>query len=249
MDKLAGRPGFSVSGSGDFRVGEHVRQLLNLAGALVRSASGVGAVSGVVVEDVTAGVGFSAGGGLPFGVDLGALSDRECLGWAQDLERLAKIGQAMAVQVVAELVQRTEAGRYAVTGVRGPVDLLVQSLQVSAAEAHRRVRLAEAVLPVRDPLCGVLSPARQHVLGEVFFRGEVSQEQALLVSGFVDEAARLAANGRIDQDCFVDVETTLVEAGQGEDPDCLRRIGNRIMSHLDPDGQKPSHADLVAKQG
>ena len=47
----------------------------------------------------------------------------------------------------------------------------------------------------------------------------------------------------------MDVQTTLVEAGQGQGPDCLRRIGNRIMSHLDPDGQKPSHSDLLAKQG
>lgn len=155
----------------------------------------------------------------------------------------------MTVQVVAELAQRTEAGRYESTGVRRPVDLLVQSLKVSAAEAHRRIRLAGAVLPVRDVFRGNVAPVRQQVLGDAFFRGEVSQEQALLVAGFVDEAARLAENGRIDQDCFVDVEVTLVEAGQVEDPDCLRRIGNRIMSHLDPDGQKPSHSDLIAKQG
>ena len=150
MDETAGRLGLSASDSEDFRVGGHVHQLLNLAGALVRSAS---RASAVTVEDTASGAsagsvgGGSGGGGLPFGVDVGALSDQECVRWAQDLEHLARVGQAMAVQVAAELAQRTGAGRYASTGVRGPVDLLVQSLNVSAAEAHRRIRLAEAVLP------------------------------------------------------------------------------------------------------
>ena len=260
MDETAGRPGLSASDSADFRVSGHVHQLLNLAAALVRSSASATATAGAgstasaaasagvgTVQD--SGGGESSGGGLPFGVDVGVLSDRECVRWAQDLEHLVRVGQALAVQVVAELVSRTEAGRYVSTGVRGPVDLLVQSLKVSAAEAHRRIRLAEAVLPVLDVFSGDIAPVRQPGLGEVFFRGEVSQEQGLLVAGFVDEAARLAENGRIDQECLAEVQSVLVEAGLGEGPDCLRRIGNRIMSHLDPDGQKPSHSDLVAKQG
>ena len=222
----------TVSDSADFRVDGHIHQLLNLAGALLRSASR-----------------GSARGGLPFGVDVGALSDGECVRWAQDLEQLARIQQAMAVQVVAELAQRAEAGRYTATGVRRPVDLLVQSLRVSAAEAHRRIRLAGAVLPVRDVFSGDIAPVRQQMLGQAFFQGELSQDQALLISGFVDEAARFASDSRISQDSFVEVETRLVGAGRGQDPDSLRRIGQRIMSHLDPDGQKPSHSDLVAKQG
>ncbi|WP_220033938.1 hypothetical protein, partial [Arthrobacter psychrolactophilus] len=59
------------------RVGDHVHQLLHLARALnhATTVSEAGASSpGVLV-------------GAPFGVELGGLSDLECVGWAQDLER------------------------------------------------------------------------------------------------------------------------------------------------------------------
>ncbi|MGP9504422.1 hypothetical protein ACT3TS_19730, partial [Specibacter sp. AOP5-B1-6] len=59
----------------------------------------------------------------------------------------------------------------------------------------------------------------------------------------------LAANGRISVERCDEVRETLVQSGRDGGPDFLRQVGNRIMSLLDPDGQKPSHADLVAKQG
>ena len=127
--------------------------------------------------------------GAPFGVDLSGLSDQECVGWGQDLERLAHFQQALAVQVAAEITHRTVAGRYSFLGVRGPVDMLTQSLKISASEASRRIMLADAVFPTPDPITGSLVPAVQPVVGDAFFTGQFGTEQAVIVSKFVAEAS------------------------------------------------------------
>ncbi|WP_449372344.1 DUF222 domain-containing protein [Arthrobacter psychrolactophilus] len=187
--------------------------------------------------------------GAPFGVDLSGLTDQECVGWAQDLERLAHFQQALAVQVASELTHRTVAGRYSALGVRGPVDMLTQSLKISVSEASRRIALADAVFPSPNLITGTLCPALQPVVGDAFFTGRFGVEQAVIVSKFVAEAGQLLSDGRISVEKRDEVEASLVESAATEDPDFLRRIGNRIMIILDPDGQKPGPAELRAKQG
>ena len=258
MEATARVPEYPGSSSGNLRVGGHVHQLLNLAHALInantsapgdsaQSASAQTEPAGPAVPTAPGGVqGFS---GVPLGMDVGVLGDAECVQWARDLEGLLRFGQALAVQIAGELAHRVEAGRYASSGVRSPVDMLVQSLSLSAGEAHRRLRLAQAVLPVRDALTGDVAPVAQSVLAQAFFTGEVSQEMGLLLAGFVDEAQRLASNGQISPEVAEEVEEALVDTGREESPDFTRHLGNRIISHLDPDGHKPSHGDLLAKQG
>ncbi|ALO66456.1 hypothetical protein AS189_08050 [Arthrobacter alpinus] len=156
----------------------------------------------------------------------------------------------MSVQAAGETAQRVAAGRYSATGAHGAVELLVQSLRISAAEARRRIGLAQNLLPARDLITGELAPAAaQPVLGDAFFKGQLSVEQAAMISKFVAETSGLLKDDRIDAETCHDVEETLVETGREEGPDFLRHAGNRIMSLLDPDGQKPTPGDLLAKQG
>lgn len=241
----------SSSTSGLKQVGDHVHQLLTLAGALVRAttnATSSESESAAPSDRSTPGSTEPAAA-EPFGLELSQLTDKECVKWAQDLEKLLRFGQALVVQTTAELAQRVDAGRYAATGIRGAVDMLMQTLTISAFEARRRIRLAEVVLPVMDTVTATIAPTEQPMLGEAFFRGDVSQEQALLISKYVEEAGRLAENGRISQEKCDNVQEDLVQTAKDEGPDFLRQVGNHMMSLLDPDGQKPSHADLVAKQG
>lgn len=252
MDTTARVPDFSSTHSKESRVGGHVHQLLNLADALIHAVSVP--PTNPFTADTAAGPAdpgpdLDHASASPFGIDLGVLTDRECVQWAQDLERLATIQHAMAVHAAAELAFRTESGRFETLGIRSPVDMLVQSLRIGATDAHRRITLSQAVLPTINTLTGETTPARQPMLGQAFFTGTIPQEQAVQVAKYVEEASRLAQNGRISTDCRNDVETTLVTTAQEEAPGYLRQVGNRIMALLDPDGQKPSHADLTAKQG
>ncbi|MHA7269048.1 HNH endonuclease signature motif containing protein [Arthrobacter sp. HLT1-20] len=162
---------------------------------------------------------------------------------------MGRFQQALTVQVAGELAQRVAAGRFLQTGVHAPVALLVQSAKISATEARRRIRLSETLLPLRDTITGNISPALQGTVGDAFFHAELSEDQALMISNFVEEAQGLAKAGLITDDRALEVQASLVRTGQEADPDFLRHAGNRIMAHLDPDGQKPTEGDLIAKQG
>ncbi|WP_449373805.1 DUF222 domain-containing protein [Arthrobacter psychrolactophilus] len=259
MDETTRVSGESIPDAQGGRVGEHVHQLLNLARALIHatttSPAGTTTTSPAEDEAVSDGGETSRAAspaflsGAPFGVDLSGLTDQECVGWAQDLERLAHFQQALAVQVASEVTHRTVAGRYSALGVRGPVDMLTQSLKVSVSEASRRIALGDVVFPSPDVITGALVPALQPVVGDAFFTGRFGAEQAVIVSKFVAEAGQLLSDGRISVEKRDEVEASLVESAATEDPDFLRRIGNRIMIILDPDGQKPGPAELRAKQG
>ncbi|MEV8182638.1 hypothetical protein [Specibacter sp. NPDC078692] len=264
MDTAARMPVQPVSDSGDLRVGDHIHQLLNLAAALVRAATVAPTddrqvAETVVVEDLSAGRSASSSAGAsdvsipgqtPFGLDMGSLTDAECVRWSQDLEQLGRFQQAMLVQATGKIAQRVDAGRYAAMGVHGTVDLLIQSVRISAADARRRIALSQTLLPTRDLITGEIAPdATQPVLGEAFFTGQLSVEQASMIGKFVAEASGLSKADRISAETCNEVEESLVETGQEQGPDFLRHAGNRIMSLPDPDGHKPTPGDLLAKQG
>ncbi|MDD0858111.1 DUF222 domain-containing protein [Arthrobacter alpinus] len=189
------------------------------------------------------------GAGSTFGVDVGAMSDRESRQWSQDLEKLLRYGHALAVQSAGDQDQRASAGRYAETGATSSVALLVQSLHLSATEASRRIHLAKQVLPNIDTITGAIAPTSHPALSQALFNGTLSQERALTISHYLEEATRLAGNGRITEEENTEVEEFLVNAAASQGPDSIRHLGNRIMANLDPDGNKPSTADLKAKQG
>ena len=230
--------------SGVLRVGDHVHQLLNLVRALC--STGTPAPSSHSSQSSVPSPSDSC---VDVGVDLDSLSDVEFAQWSQDVERLMCVAQALSVQNAGEMDLRVTAGRYAETGARGTVDVLVQSLQLSSSEAHRRIALAKQVLPVVDTITGAVAPTAHPILAEAFFSGSLSQERAVSVSHYLKEAVRLASNGRISEEKSVEVEEALVATGQLQGPDFIRSVGNQIMSHLDPDGNKPSESDLLARQG
>lgn len=250
---MAKGPGISDSKAGEARVGEHIHQLLNLASAIIKAATSAQGPDATATDASTTDSSFAGDTNRqprpPFGLNVGTLSDSECLQWARDLEHLGRFQQALNVQVAAELGQRVAAGRFLQSGVHSPVALMVQSVKISAVEARRRIRLGETLLPLRDNLTGMIAPARQTVVGEAFFHADLSADHALMIGNFVEEAQSLAKAGLITHDRSLEVQSSLVETGKDADPDFLRHAGNRIMAHLDPDGQKPTEGDLIAKQG
>lgn len=243
METSAKMPSTSAAKSSAIRVGEHVHQVVNLGDALVRASSvfrsggpgaglpdgGEGSCNFPEALRVPESSGAFSDKKVPFGLVLGTLTDMECVKWARDLERLSRVQQALGVQVAARLTQRTESGRFTRLGVRGPSDMSVQSLKISAAEAYRGISLARAVLHVTENMTGVFTPRKQVVLGTAFFAGEMPQEHALMISKYVDEAAALAKNERISADQCNVGQDTVVASSRDESSDYLRQPGNRIM--------------------
>ncbi|MCC9069914.1 DUF222 domain-containing protein, partial [Arthrobacter cryoconiti] len=259
-------------------VGERVRELLVLAQDLTACArrevarTDAGArpdASDTVASDTgasdtgasapdrsdSAGAGAGAGAGFgvglvgPLGVCLEGFSDVGLVGWAKDLEELSRVVMALQVQVAGVLGERVRAGRFEAEGIRNPVDLLSLSLLVGRAEGFARLRLAERILPVMDPVTMVVSAPLMPVVGAAFFAGEVSADRALVVCSFVDEAAHLVQGGRIEVGEVRRLEETLSGYARVEPPEFLRRIGARAVNVLDPDGQEPTEGELLSRQG
>ena len=245
METTAKEPGYPGSTQGGKAAGEHIHQLLALAKSLVRTAGQAGRAVGEGPDSTEAPALFSTAMGL----NLESLSDDDAAAWAQSLEHLNRHLQGLMVHAAGELSERVSAGRYQEAGPRKPVDYLGSSLRLSRVEANNRLRLADRFLPSTDPLTYVVTPPSQQVLGSALFSGLVSAEQALVVSGFVDQAARLEKSGTITAGQAQSLEATLAGHAELEQPYFLRHLGIRALALLDPDGQKPSEAQRLAKQG
>lgn len=198
--------------------------------------------------------GLPGGGDDPFaaaafGVDPGAFTDAECVAWARAVEEVTRLAQALAIQAAAELDRRVAAGRFTATGAKNTTDLLELTLHLARGDAYRRILLAEELLPRIDGISGAETPTAHPELGTALADGTINTDQAHTVLGFLQEADRLAANGRINPDIPEAIEHDLTTTATTHGPADLRALGQRIMANLDPDGSKPSTADLHAKQG
>ncbi|WP_051388930.1 HNH endonuclease signature motif containing protein [Arthrobacter sp. 35W] len=203
--------------------------------------------SGATDATFAGGVGDSSCG--PDVLGLEALGDHGLVELAGQLETLSRRLDAFKVQCAGEISTRTLAGRYREAGAATPVAMLRQVLQLSAAEAAKRLVLATAFLPATDPITLAQAPARQPVLGAAFLSGACSAEAALAASRAVTDAAHLAAGGRITASELEEVEARLAAVAVVESPDFLARCARRILAHLDPDGSEPTEAELLAKEG
>ncbi len=235
METTAKEPGYTGSPQDGRAVDGHVHHLLALAEALATSAA--------TRTDPKAFV------AAPLGVELASLTDNDVAAWSQTLEHLNRFLQGLIVHTSGELAERISAGRYQESGARTPADFLSSSLKLSRAEANNRLRLAQRFLPSTDPLTHVETEPSQQTLGSALFSGKVSIEQALVVSGFVDKASHLAKSGVVDAQDVSSLESTLSEHAEVEPPYFLRHLGIRALALLDPDGEKPSESQRLAKQG
>ncbi|MDO5752979.1 HNH endonuclease signature motif containing protein [Arthrobacter sp.] len=235
METTAKGPGHPGSTQGGRVAGEHLHRLVDLAESLVRAAT------------VTPGPSTLLSTAM--GLDLASLSDDEAAAWAQTLEHLNHFLQGLMVDSAGDLADRVSAGRYQAAGPQKPVDFVSSSLNISRVEASNRLRLADRFLPSTDPLTLVVTEPSQPVLGSALFSGLISAEQALVVSSFVDQAVRLEKSGTIEAGQARSLEATLTEHAEVEGPYFLRHLGIRALALLDPDGQKPSESQRLAKQG
>ncbi|MCQ9166204.1 DUF222 domain-containing protein, partial [Arthrobacter sp. STN4] len=104
-------------------------------------------------------------------------------------------------------------------------------------------------LPATDALTTVATEPDQPVLAGAFFAGTTSIEQALVASHYTADAAHLARAGRTTAELARELEGTMTTHAQEQNPDFLRRLGTRAITHIDPDGDTPTTGELTARQG
>lgn len=155
-------------------------------------------------------------------------------------------------------------------------DLLRVRLRISGRESRRRIRTAKLVLPRRSLTGEALAPVHPIVYdcltgaaGMVAFDSSADPTSHTTESnsglgdsgpghsepGIGAEAVEVilktleAAHEVATPETLAHIEGTLATYAGTFDPDVLRKLGSRVLTHLDPDGAEPCERDLCSKQG
>src|SRR6478752_2964731 len=128
-------------------------------------------------------------------------------------------------------------------GYRKTGEFLRDRLQISAAEAHRRLSLARDVLP-RTGITGQPIPPVHEELAAAVAAGTVASRSATIIT---------QALGRVrpvcDPETAARMEHALTRTAAEHDPDSLARIARRWTDAIDQDGAEPTEELLRQLQG
>src|SRR6476620_1606346 len=183
-----------------------------------------------------------------------AMQDAALLGFQEASEFACGVEEASrAVEylqlVAAGAVDRTRKEAAAAgspvldDGYRKAGDFLRDRLQITAAEAHRRLSLARDVLP-RTGITGQPLPPVHEELAAAVASGTVASRSATVIT---------QALGRVrpvcDPETAARMEHALTRTAAEHDPDFLARIARRWVDAIDQDGAEPTEELLRQLQG
>ncbi|TGO05833.1 hypothetical protein SERN_0025 [Serinibacter arcticus] len=194
---------------------------------------------------------------------------------AEEVERLARVVHRLQLRV-AGAVEASSPARSGVEGDDGPApyrrgcDLLRTRVRIGGAEARRRIRTAAALLPGTS-LTGEPLEARSPVLAVAVGLGVGLGPDGVVRVDDVDARTGGGVGGATDDDRTPGAEAiavilrvldraaaiappdvaehTMTTDAATFDPGTLERVGQRLLAHLDPDGDEPREKDLRSRQG
>ncbi|MET3809355.1 DUF222 domain-containing protein [Arthrobacter sp. UYEF3] len=134
-------------------------------------------------------------------------------------------------------------GRAGDDGFRRTEEFLRARLQISVAEAHRRLCLARAVLP-RTGMTGQPLPPLHEELAAAVAAGAVPSPSATLITLALDRVRPLCG-----AETGARMEHALTRTAIEHDPDFLARITRRWLDAIDQDGAEPAEEVLRQLQG
>ncbi|QDY89637.1 DUF222 domain-containing protein [Arthrobacter sp. UKPF54-2] len=183
-----------------------------------------------------------------------AVGDAALLGFAEAAEFAGRVEEitraAEYLQLVAAgAVQRTrfEAANDGAPalddGYRKTSEFLRDQLQISAVEAHRRLTLAQDLLP-RTGMTGQPLPPVREELAAAVAAGAVPSRSATIITHALDRVRPVC-----DPETSARMEHALTRTAAEHDPDFLTRITKRWVDAIDQDGAEPSEEVLRQLQG
>ena len=128
-------------------------------------------------------------------------------------------------------------------GFRNATEFLRATLRISAAEARRRLSLAEELLP-RKGIADQPMPAARPELGAAVAGGTVASHAASIITLALDRV-----RGVCPPESAARMEHALTVTALENDQDFLLRIARRWTEALDQDGAEPGEAELRTLQG
>jgi hypothetical protein len=128
-------------------------------------------------------------------------------------------------------------------GCRNTAEFLRARLRISVSEAHRRIQLAQAVLP-RHGITGHTQPPERPELATALATGTVASRAATVITLAVDRVRHHAT-----EDTAARMEHALTRTAAEHDADFLTRIAGRWTDAIDQDGAEPTEHELRQRQG
>ena len=128
-------------------------------------------------------------------------------------------------------------------GYRNTTEFLRARLRISAAEARRRLSLADSLLP-RQGFTGEPLPPVHGELGSAVAAGEVASRAATIITLALDRVRHVC-----DAEAAARMEHALTRTAVENDPDFLARVARSWTDALDQDGAEPSEELLRQLQG
>ncbi|QDW28982.1 DUF222 domain-containing protein [Arthrobacter sp. KBS0702] len=172
----------------------------------------------------------------------------EASGFAGQVEEISRALEYLQL-VAAGAVDRSrkeaanDGAPVADDGYRKTGDFLRDRLQISAAEAHRRLSLAGDVL-LRTGMTGQPLPPVREELAAAVAAGSVPSRSATIIS-----QALVRVRPFCDAETGARMEHALTRPAAEHDPDFLARIAKRWVDAIDQDGAEPTEELLRQLQG
>ncbi|MBT0567804.1 HNH endonuclease signature motif containing protein [Williamsia sp. CHRR-6] len=166
--------------------------------------------------------------------ELTKLDEAELRTLVHGIERLARKAVAASAEALVEISDRGFDTRW---GHRNGRDLLIDELRLSPAEAARRMRITTAIVAMRT-LTGDQRPPVHPDLAAGVRAGVISEAAADTVLSVYDKIP-----AAVDHDERASAAASLAEAATCFRPREIRMLGDRLLAHLDPDGQLTEPSD------
>ena len=178
-----------------------------------------------LIDAATAKLGESA---------LGLAADSEVLEIAMMLESARRRSDGVCGSVLMEVSDRE---LFRVSGHTTVKRFYAQELRLGAAEAKRRLEVAEAIIPA-TAMTGQKLPPKREALADAVVEGVVSAEHVHEVELIMAKVPRAASVEEVETAVQI-----LAQAAREMAPAELRPIGQRLIAHLDPDGELSDDTD------
>src|SRR6478736_212557 len=176
---------------------------------------------------------------------LGFQEASEFAGGVEEASRAVEYLQLVAAGAVDRTRKEAAAAGSPVLddGYRKAGDFLRDRLQITAAEAHRRLSLAGDVLP-RTGITGQPIPPVHEELADAVAAGTVPSRSATIITLALARVRPLC-----DAETAARMEHALTRTAVEHDPDFLARVARRWTDAIDQDGAEPSEELLRQLQG
>ncbi|MFT4086106.1 MAG: DUF222 domain-containing protein [Gordonia sp. (in: high G+C Gram-positive bacteria)] len=171
---------------------------------------------------------------------LAGLTEQQLLDLADTRERTRRRSVGTEAAVLMEISDRNV---FRTAGYLSVHQYLAQGLRLGDGEARRRRNLAEHIGP-RTALTGEpLAPQLPECAAGVA-DGEIGADHVSIVASTLAKVP-----SAVPADVVADAEAQLADEARHMTADAVSVLGNRLLAHLDPDGQLTDDADRKRQRG